>query len=76
MAKVEIAHRAAENAEKHVTPDDITAWRCVNGDLPEQFIIATDSGWGTLRLGHTPAGAHSGCGALRLARTPAVAHSG
>ncbi|WMS41251.1 cyclase family protein [Acuticoccus sp. MNP-M23] len=46
IAKIDIAAKAAENADAQVTPDDIAAWIEANGDLPERFIAAMYSGWG------------------------------
>lgn len=43
---IDIAARAAEDADAQVTPDDITAWIASNGDIPENACVAMHSGWG------------------------------
>ncbi len=46
LVVIDIAARAAENADAQVTPDDIQAWISAHGDLPEGAIVAMHSGWG------------------------------
>lgn len=50
LVKIDIAARAADNPDTQLTPDDIDAWIAANGELPERFIAAMDSGWES-RLG-------------------------
>lgn len=45
LVKIDIAAKAAENPDAQLTPDDIDAWIEKNGDLPEHFIAAMESGW-------------------------------
>ncbi|AXI55495.1 cyclase [Sulfitobacter sp. JL08] len=46
LCVVDIAARAAENADAQVTPDDLKAWIKVNGDIPDGACVAMHSGWG------------------------------
>lgn len=46
LVRIDIAARAAEDADAQLTPDDIEAWIGQNGDLPERFVAAMYSGWG------------------------------
>ena len=45
LVKIDIAAKAAEDADAQLTPDDINAWISANGDLPQRFIAAMFSGW-------------------------------
>lgn len=46
LCVVDIAARAAENADAQVTPDDLKAWIAANGDIPDNACVAMYSGWG------------------------------
>lgn len=46
LCVIDIAARAAEDADAQVTPDDIKAWIAANGDIPENACVAMHSGWG------------------------------
>lgn len=50
LCVIDIADRAAENADTQVTPDDIKTWIATNGDIPENSCVAMNSGW-SARLG-------------------------
>ncbi|WP_422048664.1 cyclase family protein [Shimia sp.] len=43
---VDIAARAAEDADTTVTPDDLKAWISAHGDIPDGACVAMHSGWG------------------------------
>ncbi|MDA5557984.1 cyclase family protein [Shimia sp. MMG029] len=43
---VDIAARAAEDADTTVTPDDLKAWIADNGEIPDGACVAMHSGWG------------------------------
>lgn len=45
LVVIDIADRAAEDADATVTVDDILAWESDNGDLPKGVFIAMRSGW-------------------------------
>ena len=45
LCVIDIAARAAEDADTSVTPDDIKAWMSSNGDIPENACVAMHSGW-------------------------------
>lgn len=45
LVKIDIAARAAEDADTTVTPDDLQAWIDANGEIPDGACIAMDSGW-------------------------------
>ncbi|APX12151.1 cyclase family protein [Tateyamaria omphalii] len=45
LCVVDIAARAAEDADAQVTPDDLKAWIAANGDIPDKACIAMHSGW-------------------------------
>lgn len=45
LAVIDIAARAADNADAQVTPDDIKAWIAANGPIPERACVAMHSGW-------------------------------
>lgn len=45
LCVVDIAARAAEDADAQVTPDDLKAWISANGDIPDRACIAMHSGW-------------------------------
>ncbi len=46
LCVVDIAARAAEDADAQVTPDDLKAWIAANGDIPDNACVAMHSGWG------------------------------
>jgi len=46
LCVVDIAARAAEDADTQVTPDDLSAWISANGDIPDNACVAMNSGWG------------------------------
>jgi kynurenine formamidase len=45
LVVVDIAARAAEDADAQLTPDEIEAWVARNGDLPDGCCVAMYSGW-------------------------------
>jgi len=45
LAVIDIAARAAEDADAQVTPDDIKAWISANGPIPDGACVAMHSGW-------------------------------
>lgn len=45
LVVVDIADRAAENADAQVTSDDLSAWISANGDIPDGACVAMHSGW-------------------------------
>ncbi|MBK0327380.1 cyclase family protein [Rhodobacteraceae bacterium F11138] len=45
LAVIDIAARAAEDADAQVTPDDIKAWIDTNGPIPDGACVAMHSGW-------------------------------
>jgi kynurenine formamidase len=45
LCVVDIAARAAQDADAQVTPDDLRAWIAANGDIPEGACVAMHSGW-------------------------------
>ena len=45
LCVIDIAARAAEDADTQVTPDDIRAWIATNGDIPNGACVAMHSGW-------------------------------
>lgn len=45
LVKIDIAARAAEDADTMVTPDDLKAWIAANGDIPAGACVAMHSGW-------------------------------
>jgi len=45
LCVIDIASRAAEDADTQVTPDDLKAWMAANGDIPDTACIAMHSGW-------------------------------
>lgn len=45
LCVIDIAARAAENADTQVTPEDIRAWIAANGDIPDNACVAMHSGW-------------------------------
>lgn len=45
LCVIDIAARAAEDADTRVTPDDIDAWIAANGDIPDGACVAMHSGW-------------------------------
>ena len=46
LCVIDIAARAAEDADTLVTPDDIKAWMAKHGEIPENACVAMHSGWG------------------------------
>ena len=46
LCVVDIAARAADDADTTVTPDDLKAWIAANGDIPAGACVAMYSGWG------------------------------
>ena len=46
LCVVDIAAKAAEDADAQVTPDDLTAWISANGPIPDGACVAMYSGWG------------------------------
>lgn len=45
LAVIDIAARAADDADTQVTPDDIKAWVAANGPIPDGACVAMHSGW-------------------------------
>lgn len=45
LCVIDIAKRAAEDADATVTPDDIKAWISAHGEIPENACVAMHSGW-------------------------------
>lgn len=45
LCVIDIAARAAEDADATVTPDDIKAWIAAHGDIPQNACVAMHSGW-------------------------------
>ena len=45
LCVVDIAARAAEDADTLLTPDDLKAWMSANGDIPDGACVALYSGW-------------------------------
>lgn len=45
LCVIDIAARAAEDADTQVTPDDIHAWIAANGEIPAHACVAMHSGW-------------------------------
>ncbi len=45
LAVIDIAARAAEDADAQVTPADIKAWTDANGPIPDGACVAMHSGW-------------------------------
>ncbi len=45
LCVVDIAARAAEDADAQVTPDDLKAWIDANGPIPDGACVAMYSGW-------------------------------
>lgn len=46
LCVIDVAAKAAEDADYRVTPDDIQAWIDAHGDIPAHACIAMQSGWG------------------------------
>lgn len=46
LCVIDIAARAAGDADTTVTPDDLRAWIAANGDIPDNACVAMYSGWG------------------------------
>lgn len=46
LCVIDIAARAAEDADTQLTPDDLKAWIAEHGDIPENACVALYSGWG------------------------------
>lgn len=45
IAVIDVAAKAAENADYQLSPDDIKAWEEKNGKLPDGCCVAMNSGW-------------------------------
>jgi kynurenine formamidase len=45
LCVIDIATRAADDANAQVTPDDIKTWMAANGDIPANACVAMYSGW-------------------------------
>ncbi len=45
LCVIDIAARAATDADTQVTPDDLKAWIAANGDIPDGACVAMHSGW-------------------------------
>lgn len=45
LCVIDIAAKAAENADAQVTPEDLQAWIDANGDIPDNACVALYSGW-------------------------------
>ncbi|MEJ6391732.1 cyclase family protein [Gymnodinialimonas sp. 2305UL16-5] len=45
LCVVDIAARAAEDADAQVTPDDLQAWIDAHGEIPDGACVAMHSGW-------------------------------
>lgn len=45
LCVVDIAARAAGDADTQVTPDDLAAWIAAHGDIPDGACVAMHSGW-------------------------------
>ncbi len=45
LCVVDIAAKAADDADAQVTPDDLQAWIDANGDIPDGACVAMHSGW-------------------------------
>lgn len=46
LCVIDIAARAAEDADAQVTPDDLKGWIAANGPIPDKACVALHSGWG------------------------------
>lgn len=46
LCVIDIAARAAGDADTQVTPDDVKAWIAKHGDIPAGACVALHSGWG------------------------------
>ncbi|MCK4711907.1 MAG: cyclase family protein [Marinosulfonomonas sp.] len=45
LCVIDIAARAANDADTQVTPDDVKAWIAANGEIPANACVAMHSGW-------------------------------
>ncbi len=45
LVKIDIAARAADDADTMVTPDDLSAWVAEHGEIPDGACVAMYSGW-------------------------------
>jgi kynurenine formamidase len=45
LCVIDIAARAASDADAQVTPDDLAAWEAANGPFPQGACVAMHSGW-------------------------------
>lgn len=45
LCVVDIAARAAEDADTQLTPDDLKAWIAAHGEIPDNACVALHSGW-------------------------------
>ncbi|MFC3614108.1 cyclase family protein [Lutimaribacter marinistellae] len=46
LCVIDIAAKAADDADAQVTPEDLKAWMNANGEIPDGACIAMHSGWG------------------------------
>lgn len=46
LCVIDIAARAAQDADTRLTPDDIKAWIAAHGEIPDGACVALYSGWG------------------------------
>ena len=46
LCVVDIAAKAAEDADAQVTPEDLRAWMDTHGEIPDNACVALYSGWG------------------------------
>ncbi len=53
LCVIDVAAKAAEDADYQVTPDDIKAWTDAHGDIPAHACVAMHSGWGAKTGGDT-----------------------
>jgi kynurenine formamidase len=45
LAVVDVAAKAAEDADYRLSPDDLKAWESANGEIPQGACVAMNSGW-------------------------------
>ncbi len=45
LCVIDIAARAADDADAQLTPEDIRAWIATHGDIPDNACVAMHSGW-------------------------------
>lgn len=51
LCVINIAAKAADDADAQVTPDDLKAWIAANGAIPDKACIAMHSGWAAKTAG-------------------------